>query len=263
MSIVAPIKAIAGSLSQVMGSLDGLITSKEERMSKDNELAEIRNELAGIQRDMYEKAAEVELNLIEKKSEILKNETSGNRLQRNWRPILMLVFGGIIVYQYFLVQAVNAVLIMFTVEYQGDLLSIPQFILPDRFWTLLEIGVGGYIAGRSLEKIVPNVSQKIMDAKETRRFTEELQIKQSERTKRLEIREDRRNRRNERREDRQTRRDEKREERIENRIDIAESIVVNDETEGQKLTKKQIRQNRRKERRMRGQKLIQKIKNQQ
>ena len=256
MSIIAPIKAIAGSLTQVMGSLDGLITSKEERMSKDNELAAIRNELAGIQRDIYEKAADVELNLIKAKSESINKELTGNKLQRNWRPILMLVFGGIIVYQYFLVQALNAILTMFTVEYNGDLLIIPEFVLPNRFWTLLEIGIGGYIAGRSLEKIVPNVSQNIMEGKETRRLTEELQVKQSERTKRMEMRDDRRALRNERREDRQLRKDEKRE-------DLLEAKMIIGESEDQQLTRKQVRQNRRKERRARGNALIKELKNKQ
>ena len=263
MSVVAPIKAIAGSLSQVMGSLDGLITSKEERMSKDNELAAIRNELAGIQQEIYEKAAEVELTLIKGKSDILKQETSGNPLQRNWRPILMLVFGGIIVYQYFLVQAINAVLTMFMVEYGGELLVIPEFDLPDRFWNLLEIGVGGYIAGRSLEKIVPNVSQKIMDAKESRRMTEELQIKQSERTKRMEMREDRRQRKEERKEERRARRDERREERIEDRRDLLESGEVGGGSEEQRLTRREMRIKHRRERRMRGRNFIKGLKDQQ
>lgn len=223
---INPINAIADSVSGVLGSLDGLITSKEERMEKDNELAEIRNHLAEIQRDIYSKAADVEISLTKAQSTVLSNETSGNRLQRSWRPILMLCFGGIIIYQYFLVHLINVILAMADVTTTGELLQIPEFNLPDRFWMLLEIGIGGYIAGRSLEKIVPNVSEKIVAAKESRRMTEELQARQSERSERRERRASKQEERIERREERREQRIARKEERRHEKNKISDSIKI-------------------------------------
>ena len=259
MSIIQPIKAIAGSISGVMGSLDELITSKEERMEKDNELAQIRNDLAGIQRDIYTKAAEVETNLIVARKSVLEKETSGSKLQRSWRPLLMLTFGAIIVYQFFIVHLINAILTMFQVEYQGDILLVPEFPLPDRFWVLLEIGIGGYIAGRSLEKIVPNVSEKIMEARESKRITDEIQIKQENRTRRMEMREERKNRILERKEERRLKREERREDRMEDHKEILEIKSAGLEPESVKLTRKQKRQEKRRERRQRNRSIIESL----
>lgn len=231
------VTAAAESLSGIMDSMDGLITSKEERMTQDNRLQEIRNELANIQKEMYSRSADVEESLINAKAKIINSEVNGNKLQRNWRPILMLCFGGIIIYQFFLVHLINALYAAFS---SNPELFIQPFDLPNRFWTLLEIGVGGYIAGRSLEKITPNVVKTIMEQKETRRMSEEIKTKQEAR-----------NQRQERRQDRWERRQDRKDERLEARLEKTE--VGGDMSGGKEsLTKKQQRQQRRLERKARG-----------
>ena len=72
-------------------------------------------------------------------TEIIVAEAKGNWLQRSWRPILMLSFGFIIIYTKFISQ-LSAHLI--------------TPVLEPEFWSLLEIGIGGYVIGRSGEKIV-------------------------------------------------------------------------------------------------------------
>ena len=233
------IKGIGDSIKGVMDSLDNLLTSKDERMQKDNELAEIRNELAGIQKEIYETAANVETELIKAKSSAIAGEVSGNKLQRSWRPLLMLCFGGIIIYQYFLVHFINVIFTAFSIQFNGQLLYIPEFDLPDRFWSLLEIGVGGYIAGRSLEKLAPNVAEKIVDAKESRRMTEELKMKQEERIQRREHRQERWEQRQERKEERM--------EVQEAKLETITELV----SEGTELSRKQERQKKRLERKLR------------
>lgn len=69
-----------------------------------------------------------------------KGESS---LQRNWRPLLMCIFGVIIANNYIIAPYLEAI---FGV-------SIVLEIPPD-MWELLKIGVGGYIVGRSSEKAV-------------------------------------------------------------------------------------------------------------
>ena len=83
--------------------------------------------------------------LAELQADVLKTEMSGNWLQRSWRPIIMLSFGFIIVYRYFLCQV----------------FSLPAIDLPDGFWNLLEIGLGGYVIGRSVEKVSDRVTKNI------------------------------------------------------------------------------------------------------
>ena len=77
--------------------------------------------------------------------------TRGSWLARNWRPVLMLF-------------------IMFLLAIYGLLLPLADFALGSRIpfnprwgdipaplWDLLAISVGGYIGGRSVEKIVSNL----------------------------------------------------------------------------------------------------------
>ena len=74
---------------------------------------------------------------------IVAEATSEHWLVASWRPITMLSFVAIIVNNYIFVPYFN-------------LLGIPVVILdiPPDMWTLLQLGLGGYIAGRSGEKMV-------------------------------------------------------------------------------------------------------------
>lgn len=64
-------------------------------------------------------------------------------LQRNWRPMLMLVIIAIVANNYLIYPYAT----MFSDKF------IP-LELPTQLWTLMEIGVGGYIVGRSAEKVL-------------------------------------------------------------------------------------------------------------
>lgn len=59
-----------------------------------------------------------------------------------WRPILMLSFTAIVVNNYILYPYLSL--------FWAD---APSLVLPDNLWSLLQIGVGGYVVGRSGEKI--------------------------------------------------------------------------------------------------------------
>ena len=76
--------------------------------------------------------------------EVIKKEMEGSFLQRNWRPIVMLVFAFILVIKWFgLTDA-----------------SIPTE-LEMELMNLLEIGIGGYVAGRSIEKVAETVTKNV------------------------------------------------------------------------------------------------------
>ena len=74
---------------------------------------------------------------------IVKAEAESEHwLTANWRPILMLVFAGLIVARWFGWTAAG---ITEAVEL--------------KLWNILEIGIGGYVIGRSVEKIAPAIAQ--------------------------------------------------------------------------------------------------------
>lgn len=77
--------------------------------------------------------------------DVIVSETQGNWLQRSWRPLLMLSFGFIIIYRYFLSQVFGWTAID----------------LPMEFWELLNIGIGGYVVGRSVEKVAGTVTKNV------------------------------------------------------------------------------------------------------
>lgn len=110
--------------------IDDLHTSDEEKMLLKKEMMKLENEVTL-------KAMELEKQLVEANSSIIKAEaTGGSWIQRNWRPITMLTFLVLVVLDSF------------------GWLANP---LADEAWVLLQIGLGGYVAGRSVEKIIPGV----------------------------------------------------------------------------------------------------------
>ena len=114
---------------QIGDVVDELFTSEEERIRAKNEIFKVLKE------------KELELQRIQ--TEIILAEAKGNWLQRSWRPILMLSFGFIIIYTKFISQLST---------------SLITPVLEPEFWELLEIGIGGYVIGRSGEKIVDKLA---------------------------------------------------------------------------------------------------------
>ena len=115
-------------VKDLLGGLDKLFTSKEEKIKAENVIKQIL-----IQK---------ELELQKMQTEIILAEAKGNWLQRSWRPILMLAFGFIVIYN----------------KFAAPLFGWPIPILEGEFWTLLQIGIGGYVVGRSAEKIADKIT---------------------------------------------------------------------------------------------------------
>lgn len=76
---------------------------------------------------------EWEKRVMEGKTAMLAEEARGNWLQRSWRPLVMLMFAVIVL--------------------AGAFTNLPILEDTSRFWDLLEIGLGGYVIGRSGEKM--------------------------------------------------------------------------------------------------------------
>ena len=67
---------------------------------------------------------------------ILAEATGESWLQRNWRPMLMVLFGIIIANNFLVVP----------------IMGTPMAQIPPDMWDLLKLGLGGYVLGRSAEK---------------------------------------------------------------------------------------------------------------
>lgn len=74
--------------------------------------------------------------------QIILAESGGSWMQKNWRPTLMLTIVAIVANNYLIAPYLQ-------------IFGVPNTVLalPDELYTLMTIGVGGYIAGRSGEKI--------------------------------------------------------------------------------------------------------------
>jgi hypothetical protein len=80
--------------------------------------------------------------MVEAQSKIVLGEIQGGSwLQRNWRPLLMVVIVAIIANNYLLFPYLS----LFT-----DKVTVLE--LPEKLYSLMTVGVGGYIVGRSTEK---------------------------------------------------------------------------------------------------------------
>ena len=118
--------------------IDDLHTSDEEKLAAKQKLFE-------AQVGFYVKVMDFEARQLEVQGKIVEAEAkSENFITASWRPIVMLTFAGLVVARWFGYSAPDIPL-----EIEAQL------------WTLLQIGLGGYVAGRSLEKIATTVGQVI------------------------------------------------------------------------------------------------------
>ncbi|MEK0325056.1 MAG: 3TM-type holin [Nitrosopumilus sp.] len=135
---------VGGLLKPLIGMVDDLSTSDEERL-------QLKLLIDQVQSDLAIEALKFEAQLAEYKSSIIIAEAqSGNWLTTMWRPLTMLTFVVLIV----MIAA-------------GIMDTEALAAVPDRLWTLITLGISGYIGGRSAEKIVPRIlaaSKKKQDA---------------------------------------------------------------------------------------------------
>lgn len=83
-----------------------------------------------------------ELKELEAKAQIVNTEAASTHwLAANWRPLTMLTFVALIVARWF--------------GWAAPELSEAEYL---KLWSIVELGLGGYVVGRSLEKLVPSIA---------------------------------------------------------------------------------------------------------
>ena len=87
-------------------------------------------------------------------SVILAESKSEHWITATWRPILMLTITAIVGWNFLIAPLIELAVLLSTNDQVP--LSIP---LPEQLWNLLMIGVGGYVVGRSGEKIAKNLKK--------------------------------------------------------------------------------------------------------
>ena len=128
------LNAIAGIFKPVADVVDSLHTSDEERLT-------IKQKLLEVQAGVVMQAIELEKAQLEERAKIIVAEAqSESWITRSWRPITMLTF---------------VVLIVLIATGWMDTEALAA--VPDKLWTLLQIGIGGYIVSRGAEKVIPDV----------------------------------------------------------------------------------------------------------
>ena len=126
--IQALIPALAPIIGQIVGSLFPDPTEKAKAE------AEAMRQLLEHQADIESAAAKI----------INTEAASTHWLAANWRPLTMITFTALIVARWF--------------GWAAPGLSEAEYL---KLWSIVEFGLGGYVVGRSVEKIVPSVAQAL------------------------------------------------------------------------------------------------------
>lgn len=139
-----PILEVLGAVFKpILDFIDDMTLSAEEK-------AAFKAQILQAQFSMYEKALDMEKSALEARAKIVEAEAkSDNWLTASWRPILMLTFGALVVARWFGLSAPGI-----TPEIEVHL------------WDIIELGIGGYVIGRSAEKVVPAIATAIANAKD-------------------------------------------------------------------------------------------------
>ena len=136
-------KLLAGPLVKV--TLDIFERAQEAKMDRAAIEAELRKAIAA-------RIAEVAATELEARRDVLIAELRGESwLQRNWRPLVAITFAAVIVF-YGLILPIAV-----------DWFGLPPVRIGDTLlgWimTSVNIAIGGYIGGRTLEKITRTIKR--------------------------------------------------------------------------------------------------------
>lgn len=123
---------VVGIFKPAADLVDALHTSEEEKLQK-------KNELLQIQAAAMDAALSYEKDLLNARADIVHAEASSEHwITATWRPIVML--------------GLFALVMMDSFGWLPNKLS-------EEAWLLLQIGLGGYVVGRSVEKGIKTYKQ--------------------------------------------------------------------------------------------------------
>lgn len=131
------ISAIQETIKGIFGFVDDLHTSEEEKLT-------LKSQMFLSFGTLMQSAMEYEKSILQMKVDVITAEAKGESwLQRNWRPMVMLFFMILVGAYWF--------------GFVPDNLSSTAI---ENLFLLVQIGLGGYVVGRSAEKISKNMTGK-------------------------------------------------------------------------------------------------------
>lgn len=126
-----------------VGEVSNLIGSVIDKLFPD------KTEAEKTKLKLFELQQTGQLQEFVQRAEVVKAEAhSTHWLAANWRPITMLTFTALIVARWMGWAAPN--------------LSESEYL---KLWDIVELGLGGYVVGRSVEKIAPAIAASISGKK--------------------------------------------------------------------------------------------------
>lgn len=128
---------VAGIFKPISDVIDHITVSGDEK-------AAIQKAVIAGQLQAAQSTVDYESKLLDNKSAIVLAEAkSDSWLARNWRPVTMLTFLGLVV---------------------CDSFGWLPWRLASEAWSLLQIGLGGYVVGRSAEKVAGPIVAAVVAA---------------------------------------------------------------------------------------------------
>ena len=127
---------IFGGLGKLVGDIRTAFTGKESLTSEDR--GKIETALVTLESGLLDLQGKV---VQAQQSIIVAEAQSDSWIASNWRPLVMLMFAFIIFNNYILYPYVSLF---------WD--AAPLLDTPPELWSLMKIGLGGYVVGRSAEK---------------------------------------------------------------------------------------------------------------
>jgi hypothetical protein len=128
---------------QAVAPLAKILFNTVDKAVADKDLA------AKLKADLQTQMLQSHTQELQAAARIVEAEAKSNWFAASWRPLLMYVLIFILVWNYVL----GPVILFFfkasiTIELPGDV------------WTLLQIGLGGYVVGRSAESVARTMANK-------------------------------------------------------------------------------------------------------
>jgi len=134
---------------QIVAPLAKMLFSTIDKAIPDKDLAE------RLKFQLNEQLLKSSTEELKAAAAIVEAEAKSNWFVSSWRPLLMYVLIFILVWNYILGPIIKIIL--------G---SVITFELPGDVWTLLQIGLGGYVVGRSGESIARTLANKTVTNKD-------------------------------------------------------------------------------------------------
>ena len=131
-------------LARAVAADEGAVQVAEHQHGEDAAIVPHEDVNARLKEGIQTAVLSADAEALSAEASIVTAEAKGESwLQRNWRPLTMLVFVSIITNNYVIAPYAQALL--------EASVSLPT---PPDLWALIKIGLGGYVVGRLAEKCV-------------------------------------------------------------------------------------------------------------